>query len=276
MEELDLVVEPDSDLNKELAPYPLPLTYCETAFMLNMNNISERVTKYGDYCWYVKDIFLDFDLVYDFVRRLPYTYNRDLNNAAYLYRAHWQLPTVFNRHLTTFITEVTDLPTDYKLENTKDSRPIHFTSSFFSKAWYDMHYIDLMPHQDDEGGGLFDLNQELPQNRFVQYVMIVYMNDGLGTSLYTSSEKEYDLQQFAKREVHKMMGRFDFINLETTNNWKELYTEILTSPGHKNSAFIYPANVPHRVSQYKDSTPIGEFEKDGRFYLMHSFNLNFI
>ncbi len=274
MEELDLVMEKDSDLNKELAPYPLPLTYCETAFLLNMHDVGDRVTKYGNFCWHVKDIFLNFDTVYDFVCRIPYTYNKNLNNAAYLYRSHWQLPGDYTSHVASFVTEVTDLPNDLVAHHEKRNQEFHFTSSFFTKAWYDMHYIEMQPHQDDEAGGMFDLNQPIPQDRSIPFVMLVYMNDGFGTSLYNTTEK--DRRRNSKVELEKMLGRFNFINLETRNDWQDSYTEIMTSPGQKNSAFIYPANTPHRVSKYKASTPVEEFEKNGRFYLMNSFSLNFI
>lgn len=271
MEELDLVTEPDIDLNKELAPYPLPLTYAESCFMMNAYDLSERITKYGDFCWHVRDVFTDYDLVYDFVQKIPYTYNKELNSAAYLYRSTWTLPGLYNQHLSSFISEVTDLPNN--IGKGSEHAFFNWTSSFFTKAWYDMHYIDMSPHQDDAGGGIFDITQKPLSGSSIPYVILVYMNDGFGTSLYNC---EGDHKNMAKMEVEKGLTNFNFINLEYRKDWEKIYKEVMVSPGQRNSAFIFPANCPHRVSKYKASTPVEEFAKKGRYYLMYSFEVEFI
>ena len=275
MKELDLVVEPDSDLNDKLAQYPLPMTYAESTFLLDMFNIPERITKYGNYCYHVKDVFVDYDSVYDFVQKIPYTYNKDLNAAAYLYRSSWQLPEKYGTQLSQFVSEVTDLPNNIKERCKNGVESNGWVSSFFTKAWYDLHYIEMAPHQDNAEGGLFDITKPLVQGKSIQYVMLIYMNDGFGTSIYKNNDEE-SFRREIDIESGKLMTNFNYINLAYNNDWKHLYKEVLTSPGQKNSAFIFPANCPHRVSRYKADTPVEEFEKHGRFYLMKSFELEFI
>ena len=265
MEELELQVLEDSNEENDVK-YPLPATFRSNLAMLNYENLESRIKKYGDYIWTVDDCFIDFDNFLEFIKKLPYTYDKDLNNAAYLYRSDISFAKPYRDHFQEWVQTVLEREI---LLNPNDHTRFHMQSSFFSKAWYDMHYINLPPHRDDYNEPVLDITKKPTQDRVVPYVILFYMNDGLGTSIYKAKNAAIE-----NMNVYDSLYAFDFVPAEFGDNYELFYEEIFSSLGKQNSAILYPRNAPHRVTKYKNGkSQVGVFEAEGRFYLMYAFDV---
>lgn len=266
----------DSEQKKVL---PSITTYHSSIFTIDLENIEERTTQYGDHVFVIDDFFLDFENIRNLTKKLPYTYDKlDLNNAAYLYRSPIHIEKTIAEQFKKVLSDLfqTDMEIcprealDLKINvnnilNSKPDLPLFLNSTFsyFTKDWYDLHFNMIDPHQDGDGMmGVDPRNKILSTEREQPYVIIVYINDGPGTSLYTYKKNKKEMEHYHKSK------NFSFVSSEHELSFHEFYQEILTVEGKPNRMLLYPANCPHKVSDYKQGIDYSEFEKEGRFYFM--------
>jgi len=263
----------DSEQKKVL---PSITTYHSSIFTINRENVDERTTQYGEHVFVIDDFFLDFENIQNLSKKIPYTYDKfGLNFSAYLYRSPIHIEHTIAEQYIDFFSELfqTDVgicPKKAKeiselVTEDKEDYPIVLDSTFsyFTKDWYDLHFMMMDPHQDADHLKPVDPRDYILSKEKEQfYVMIVYLNDGPGTSLYAYKKTRKDIEHYSASKT------FSCIAFEHELGYKEFYDEILTIEGKSNRMLIYPMSCPHKVSNYKQGIDYSEFEKEGRFYFM--------